>query len=169
MAVDSLVGLDDFGSLVELAVQRILVSDEVAATKFRSGAPVEDLLRERQVLAEAGRRAAQIQAAADVPRNRVIGLPGCLQEGLRDGMPLDGGARHERAANTAQRGIATLGMFAAFEGWQQVVESPALRTGRGPRVVAGLMPARTKFIALMDEDPPSPRQRGQATYVPLTC
>jgi chorismate mutase len=60
MAVDSLVGLDDFGSLVELAVQRILVSDEVAATKVRSGAPVEDLLRERQVLAEAGRRAVQM-------------------------------------------------------------------------------------------------------------
>jgi chorismate mutase len=60
MAVDSLVGLDDFGSLVDLAVQRILVSDEVAATKFRSGAPVEDLLRERQVLAEAGRRAVQM-------------------------------------------------------------------------------------------------------------
>lgn len=39
MAADSLVELDDFGSLVDLAVQRILVSDEVAATKFRSGAP----------------------------------------------------------------------------------------------------------------------------------
>jgi chorismate mutase-like protein len=60
MAADSLVELDDFGSLVDLAVQRILVSDEVAATKFRSGAPVEDLLRERQVLAEAGRRAVQL-------------------------------------------------------------------------------------------------------------
>jgi chorismate mutase len=60
MAGDSLAEPDDFGSLVDLAVQRILVSDEVAATKFRSGAPVEDLLRERQVLAEAGRRAAQL-------------------------------------------------------------------------------------------------------------
>src|ERR1700712_1553959 len=60
MAADSLVELDDFGSLVDLAVQRILVSDEVAATKYRSGAPVEDLLRERQVLAEAGRRAVQL-------------------------------------------------------------------------------------------------------------
>jgi chorismate mutase len=60
MAVDSLVGLDDFGSLVDLAVQRILVSDEVAATKFHSGAPVQDLLRERRMLAEAGRRAVQM-------------------------------------------------------------------------------------------------------------
>jgi chorismate mutase len=60
MPVDSPVELDDFGSLVDLAVQRILVSDDVAATKYRSGAPVEDLLRERQVLAEAGRRAAQM-------------------------------------------------------------------------------------------------------------
>ena len=60
MAADSLVESDDFGSLVDLAVQRILVSDEVAATKFRSGTPVEDLLRERQVLAEAGRRAVQM-------------------------------------------------------------------------------------------------------------
>src|SRR3954452_11237399 len=60
MPVDSPVELDDFGSLVDLAVQRILVSDEVAATKFRSGAPVEDLLRERQVLAEAGRRSVQL-------------------------------------------------------------------------------------------------------------
>jgi hypothetical protein len=40
MAVDPLVGPDGFGSLVDLIVQRILVSDEVAATKFRSGAPV---------------------------------------------------------------------------------------------------------------------------------
>jgi hypothetical protein len=45
MAVDSLVGPGGFGSLVDLAVQCILVSDEVAVTKFRSGAPVEDLLR----------------------------------------------------------------------------------------------------------------------------
>lgn len=37
-----------------------LVSDEVAATKLRSGAPVEDLLRKRQVLAKAGRRAVQM-------------------------------------------------------------------------------------------------------------
>jgi hypothetical protein len=39
MAADSLVELDDFGSLVDLAVQRILVSDEVAATKFRCEQP----------------------------------------------------------------------------------------------------------------------------------
>ena len=60
MAVDSLLGLDNVGSLVDLAVQRILVSDEVATTKFHSGAPVEDPLRERQVLAEAGRRAVRM-------------------------------------------------------------------------------------------------------------
>ncbi|WP_433555711.1 gamma subclass chorismate mutase AroQ [Pseudonocardia xinjiangensis] len=60
MSVDSSVELADFGSLVDLAVQRILVSDEVAATKFWTGTPVEDPLRERQVLAEAGRRAAQM-------------------------------------------------------------------------------------------------------------
>ena len=83
---------------------------------------------------------ALFQAAADVVRNRVTDLPRCLQAGLRDGMPLDGGPRHERAANTAHRGIATFGMFAAFEGWQQVVEPPALRPGRDPRVVAGSMP-----------------------------
>jgi chorismate mutase len=56
----SQVGPDHFGALVDLAVQRILVSDDVAATKFRSGAPVEDLLRERRMLAEAGRRAVQM-------------------------------------------------------------------------------------------------------------
>ncbi len=39
MTVGYLLGLDDFGSLVDLAVHRILVSDEVAATKFRLGAP----------------------------------------------------------------------------------------------------------------------------------
>lgn len=32
----------------------------MAATKFRSGAPVKDQLRERQVLAETGRRAVQL-------------------------------------------------------------------------------------------------------------
>jgi chorismate mutase len=60
MSVDSSVEFADFGSLVDLAVQRILVSDEVAATKFWTGTPVEDPLRERQVLAEAGRRAVQM-------------------------------------------------------------------------------------------------------------
>jgi chorismate mutase-like protein len=60
MAAASPVEPDDLGSLVDLAAQRILVSDEVAATKFRSGAPVEDLFREGQVLAEAGRRAVQL-------------------------------------------------------------------------------------------------------------
>jgi chorismate mutase-like protein len=60
MTVGYLLVLDDFGSLVDLAVHRILVSDEVAATKFRLGAPAEDLLRERQVLAEAGRRTVQM-------------------------------------------------------------------------------------------------------------
>ena len=60
MSVDSQVGPDDFGALVDLAVQRILVSDDVAATKFRSGAPVEDLLRERQMLTEASNRAVQM-------------------------------------------------------------------------------------------------------------
>ncbi len=39
MTVGCLLGLDDFGSLVDLAVHRILVSNEVAATKFRLGAP----------------------------------------------------------------------------------------------------------------------------------
>ena len=60
MTVDSHSGLDDFDALVGLAVQRILLSDDVAATKFRSGAPVEDLLRERQLLAETARRAVQM-------------------------------------------------------------------------------------------------------------
>jgi hypothetical protein len=59
MAVVSLAGPNGFGSLVDLAVQRILVGDEVAATRFHPGASVDDLLRERQVLAAAGRRAVQ--------------------------------------------------------------------------------------------------------------
>jgi chorismate mutase len=60
MTVDSQAGLDDLDALVDLAVQRILLSDDVAATKFRSGAPVEDLLRERRLLAEADRRAVKM-------------------------------------------------------------------------------------------------------------
>ena len=84
---------------------------------------------------------ALFHAAADVPRPRVTGLPGCLQASLCDGMPPDSGSRPERAPNTAQRGIATFGMFAALEGRQQVVEPPALRTRRDPGVVAGSMPA----------------------------
>jgi chorismate mutase len=60
MSVDSSVEIEDLGSLVDLAVQRILVSDEVAATKFCTGTPVDDPLRERQVLGEAGRRAVQM-------------------------------------------------------------------------------------------------------------
>src|SRR6476469_6733102 len=39
MTVAYLLRLGDFGSLVDLAVYRILASDEVAATKFRLGAP----------------------------------------------------------------------------------------------------------------------------------
>jgi chorismate mutase-like protein len=60
MSVSSSVEIGEFGPLVDLAVQRILVSDDVAASKFYTRAPVEDPLRERQVLAEAGRRSPEM-------------------------------------------------------------------------------------------------------------
>jgi chorismate mutase-like protein len=60
MSVSISVEIGEFGPLVDLAVQRILVSDEVAASKFYTCTPVEDPLRERQVLAEAGRRSAEM-------------------------------------------------------------------------------------------------------------
>jgi hypothetical protein len=70
---------------------------------------------------------ALFQAAADVPGNRVTGLPGRLQASRCDWMALDSGARGERATGTAQRGIATFRVFAAFAGRQQVVEPLAHR------------------------------------------
>src|ERR1700754_3391675 len=85
MPVDSPVELDHFGALVDLAVQRILVSDDVAATKFRSGAPVEDLLRERQLLAEASRRAVQMGLDREVAIRFLRGQIGArkiVQRGL---------------------------------------------------------------------------------------
>ena len=66
MTARSQAGQDDLDLLVDLAVQRILMSDEVAAIKFRSGDPVEDRRREQQVLAEAGRRAARLGLDQDV-------------------------------------------------------------------------------------------------------
>jgi chorismate mutase len=58
--VSSSVDIGELGPLVDLAVQRILVSDDVAASKFYTRTPVEDPLRERQVLAEAGRRSGEM-------------------------------------------------------------------------------------------------------------
>ena len=48
---------DSFGPLADLAVQRLLVSDQVAAAKFGTDKPIDDPAREQQVLADARTRA----------------------------------------------------------------------------------------------------------------
>ncbi|MFI1094846.1 chorismate mutase [Streptomyces sp. NPDC020917] len=45
------------GPLVDLVVQRLRVSDDVAAAKFRAGSPIDDPARERQVLDQVRRQA----------------------------------------------------------------------------------------------------------------
>ncbi|WP_328606176.1 chorismate mutase [Amycolatopsis sp. NBC_00345] len=48
------------GPLTELVVQRLQVSDQVAAAKFGTGKPIDDPVRERQELAEVRERAATL-------------------------------------------------------------------------------------------------------------
>ncbi|WP_435176331.1 chorismate mutase [Actinacidiphila sp. bgisy145] len=49
--------LGALGPLTHLVIQRILVSDDVAASKFGTGSPVEDPVREAQVLEQVRTRA----------------------------------------------------------------------------------------------------------------
>ncbi|MET9268190.1 chorismate mutase [Kribbella sp. NPDC003557] len=52
-----------FGGLTELVVQRILVGDDVAASKYFSGKPVDDPVREQQILDSV--RASAVQLGID--------------------------------------------------------------------------------------------------------
>jgi chorismate mutase len=49
-AVDSPRSLGELGALADLAIQRLLVSDQVAAAKFGTGQPIDDPAREQQEL-----------------------------------------------------------------------------------------------------------------------
>jgi chorismate mutase len=48
--------MDEFDALVALVVQRLALAEDVAAAKFASGQPVDDPLREREVLDSVARR-----------------------------------------------------------------------------------------------------------------
>lgn len=47
-------------SLTELFAERLLLADKVAAAKYGSGAPIDDPVRERQILDDVAARAAQL-------------------------------------------------------------------------------------------------------------
>jgi chorismate mutase len=48
--------MDEFDALVALVVQRLALAEDVAAAKFASGQPVDDPLREREILDSVARR-----------------------------------------------------------------------------------------------------------------
>lgn len=47
------------GPLTDLVIERLLVSDDVAASKFGTGSPIEDPVREQQVLDQVRRQAGE--------------------------------------------------------------------------------------------------------------
>ncbi|WP_235079673.1 chorismate mutase [Amycolatopsis orientalis] len=53
------------GTLTELVIERLRVSDDVAAAKFGSDSPIDDPAREQQVLDEVRRQAAALGLAPD--------------------------------------------------------------------------------------------------------
>ena len=52
--------LGRLGSLTDLVIQRLLVSDQVAASKFGTGSPIDDPTREQQELDEVRQQAATL-------------------------------------------------------------------------------------------------------------
>jgi len=49
-------GMDQFDALVALVVQRLALAEHVAVAKFASGQPVDDPIREREILDSVARR-----------------------------------------------------------------------------------------------------------------
>lgn len=91
--------------LVELSTERILLADKVAAAKFGTGAPIEDLVREQQVVD----KAAQLAEAAglDVPGTveffrAQIEASKVVQQGLYDQW-----TQHPELAPTQRPDLAT--------------------------------------------------------------
>ncbi|GAA1115693.1 chorismate mutase [Kribbella jejuensis] len=56
---------DQLNGLTELVVQRILIADDVAASKYFSGKPVDDPVREQQILTSVRASAVQLGIDAD--------------------------------------------------------------------------------------------------------
>jgi len=62
-SISSLHSLGSLGPLTDLAIQRLLVSDQVAASKFGTGKPVDDPAREQQELDGVRQRAVALGIA----------------------------------------------------------------------------------------------------------
>lgn len=63
--VETTRAIGSLGPLTDLVIQRLLVSDEVAASKFGADSPLEDPVREQQVLDQVRAKAAAVGLAPD--------------------------------------------------------------------------------------------------------
>jgi chorismate mutase len=59
-APEETTSLGPLGPLADLAVQRILLADKVAAAKFGTGQPIDDPVREQQVLDQVAARSREL-------------------------------------------------------------------------------------------------------------
>ena len=103
-ATSALRSLGALGLLTDLAIQRVLVSDQVAASKFGTGTPIDDPVREQQEL--------------DQVRQRSIGL------GLDPNATVRFFANQINASKIVQRGL--------FQRWSaRPSEAPTTRPDLG--------------------------------------
>lgn len=132
-------------SVVGLAAERILLADKVAAAKFGTDTPIEDPVREKQVLDQAAALAAE--AGIDVPDTveffrAQIEMSKLVQRGL-----FDRWTRHPELAPTERPDLATEvrpaldRITVAFIG--QLVATEELR-GPTPRCAVSLVFAEAK-------------------------
>ncbi len=97
------------GPLTDLVVERLQVSDDVAASKFGTGAPIDDPAREQQVLdqvrAQAGALGLDQDAAAAFFRDQIT-VSKVVQRGLFDRWTAhpDQAPSHVRTSRRSVRG-----------------------------------------------------------------
>lgn len=79
--------LGPLGPLTDLVIQRLLVSDQVAAAKFGTGLPIDDPVREQQELAAVRQRAVSLGISPDAAASffqQQINASKVVQRGLFD-------------------------------------------------------------------------------------
>jgi chorismate mutase len=151
---------DPLAVLLNLIDQRLAISEEVARSKWNSGAPVEDLAREREIVAAIGRQAnaygiepafaetffrAQIEASKVVQHARIAQWRAARQAPFTDAPDLQRDIR-------PQLDRLTMELLTAL-----AQAMPALRTpGAGARLTAHAnTAARAAALAPLRQTPPN--------------
>jgi hypothetical protein len=82
-----------------------------------------------------------LHAAVEIVDDRMTDLSSRLQHGLRQWVRRRRPPQPQRTAAAPQGRVSALDVLTAFEEGQQVVEPPAIRSGRDPRVIARPVPS----------------------------